>query len=114
MQDKNELCRQFSVRFSESIGKLNLKQRELASLVNITEQSLSRYKSGTRIPDVFELVRLAHILNVSVDWLLGGDETDSVMWRQRALALEKKLAEVKEILPLLGEANARLSKIAAE
>ncbi len=52
-----------------------LKQKELAKYVNITEQTISRYKRGTRLPDTEELFRLAIFLGVSIDWLLGRDET---------------------------------------
>lgn len=92
-----------------------MKQKELAKRVNITEQTLSRYKRGARLPDTEELYRLAIFLGVSIDWLLGRNEpSDSTEWKERALEAEGKLAELKEVLPLLGKANSMLTHIVSK
>ena len=78
MQEKNALCEQFSARFTEALGSSGLRQKDLAEHTNIREQTLSRYKTGERIPDTYELYRIAVALGVSIDWLLGiNSPTDS-------------------------------------
>lgn len=51
--------------------KNGLLQKDLADQLNITRQALSNYKVGKRIPDIFELIRMAEIFKVSVDEIIG-------------------------------------------
>ena len=48
-------------------------QEELASLLNVTPQAVSKWESGASLPDVSMLVPLAQIFGVSTDVLLGYD-----------------------------------------
>lgn len=115
MQEKNSLSKQFSSRFSEAIGKLGIKQKELSEQVNIREQTLSRYKSGTRLPDTEELHRLAKFFGVTMDWLIGEDEsTDESIWQKRALAAEAKLAKYKSITTKFSDLTQELARLAVE
>ena len=66
MQEKNALCEQFSARFTEALGSSGIRQKDLAEHTNIREQTLSRYKTGERIPDTYELYRIAVALGVNV------------------------------------------------
>lgn len=50
-----------------------LTQEELADLLNITPQAVSRWESTAGMPDVSMLVPLAQTLGVSTDALLGYD-----------------------------------------
>lgn len=94
MQEKNELCRQFSQRFSEAVGSSKIRQKDLAERTNIREQTLSRYKTGVRIPDSYELYRIAVALGVSIDWLLGiSKPNNSSTSPTTQTAVEAKLAE---------------------
>lgn len=49
----------------------NLTQVEIASLVGVTQQDVSRYLRG-RIPKAENLLKLADTFGVSVSWLLTG------------------------------------------
>lgn len=92
-------------------------QNELAALANISHVTVSRYMSDTRTPGTEELYRMAKVLGVSMEFLLTGVEsssTSSSSWQNRALIAERKLSQMQEVLPLLGEVNAKLTKIAAE
>lgn len=94
MQEKNALCEQFSIRFTEALGSSGLRQKDLAEHTNIREQTLSRYKTGERIPDTYELYRISVALGVSIDWLLGvNSPTDSLTSPLAPTARETKLAE---------------------
>jgi transcriptional regulator with XRE-family HTH domain len=52
----------------------NLKQKELAELAGITEATLSRYENGKREPKGEIISKLANVLNVSTDYLLGRND----------------------------------------
>ena len=49
---------------------LGLKQADIAKKLNVTIQSIKNYESGLREPSIKNLIALAHILNVTTDWLL--------------------------------------------
>ncbi len=51
----------------------HLTQKELASLSNITEASMSKYLSGERTPRIDVVVNIANALGVSTDELIGRD-----------------------------------------
>lgn len=58
-------------RIAKVRKELNLNQRELCKMADITEVSLSRYENGSRMPKAEVLARLAEVLNVSTDYLIG-------------------------------------------
>lgn len=52
----------------------NMTQKELATKINVTEASMSRYLKDERIPRIDVLVNIARVFNVSVEYLKGIDE----------------------------------------
>ncbi len=49
-------------------------QKQLAEMLGITQPSYIRYENGTSEPTQENLVKLADIFGVSVDYLLGRDD----------------------------------------
>ena len=49
----------------------NLTQKQIAELLNISQQSYSDYENEKTQPDFETLIRIADALNVSIDYLLG-------------------------------------------
>lgn len=50
----------------------NLRQDELAKILNISRQSVSNYENGARFPkDEVLIRRISNFFNVSIDYLLG-------------------------------------------
>lgn len=49
----------------------NIKQRELAFLLDIHPSSISQYESGQRIPNDELKIKIADFFKVSVDYLIG-------------------------------------------
>lgn len=49
----------------------NLTQEQLARQMNMKRQTLSNYEIGKRVPDIYELIALADIFNVSLDEIAG-------------------------------------------
>lgn len=52
----------------------NLRQVDLAGLLKTTQQSIARYESGDREPDLATIHRLCDIFGVTADYLLGRSE----------------------------------------
>lgn len=55
-----------------------LTQNDLADLLQVTNKAISRWETGEGYPDVSSLVKLASILNVSVDELLTGKSAETI------------------------------------
>ena len=49
----------------------DLKQQDLAKLLNCTQACYSNYENGKREPSLGLLVRMSDYFNVSIDYLLG-------------------------------------------
>ena len=58
-------------RISRARRYLNMNQKELCQKAGINEATLSRYENGLREPKAATLSRLADLLEVSTDYLLG-------------------------------------------
>ncbi len=55
--------------------KAGLSQEELAGLLGVTRQAVQKWEAGTSRPDMDNLIALARYFNVTLDWLLTGQET---------------------------------------
>ena len=66
----------FSERLKNLRKKAGLTQQELAEQLNLAVRSYQRYEAvnGFCDPPISTLVKLADILDVSIDYLLGRDE----------------------------------------
>lgn len=61
-------------KYKELRKKLNLNQEELAEKVSVTQTSVSRWEKGKSTPDYETLKKLAHLFNVTTDYLLGNEQ----------------------------------------
>ena len=61
----------FKKRVKDIMQNKGLKQSDLAKMTGIAEATISRYCNGRRTPNIKALVKIAKILNVSTDYLLG-------------------------------------------
>lgn len=70
---------------------MGLTQEELASQVGVTSQAVSRWESGSGLPDISMIVPLSQILSVSTDTLFGLDKTrqDEAIYMDVRHAYEK-------------------------
>lgn len=62
--------------------------RELATLLNVSQSSVSLWESGQRKPDYSNIIKLSEIYNVTIDYLLGSDSNDN----------KSKLKEINELI----------------
>ena len=58
------------VRLKELRKKKGISQLRLATDLNTTQNTISRYETGEREPGIDELIKIADYFNVSVDYLL--------------------------------------------
>lgn len=58
-------------RIKELRGEKKMKQEELAMLLAVQQQSVSRYEKGQNDLDTDTIARLCQIFDVSADYLLG-------------------------------------------
>lgn len=81
-------------------------------MAGMSQVTLSKYISGVVVPKKDNLTKIAKALGKDLSYFYSEeDEKDLLYWKEKALAAEKKLGELKGILPLISEANTRLSKI---
>lgn len=66
----------FGEKLDEALTMRHIKQREFAKAVGTSEVSISRYISDKRNPKINTAVKMANILNVSLDWLCGTNVED--------------------------------------
>ncbi len=66
------------MKFAERIlycrRKALLSQEELAGRLGVSRQAVSKWETGESIPDMNNLAALAEVLDVSLDWLIKGEE----------------------------------------
>lgn len=68
----------FGVRLKEVRIKQNVKQKELASELDIAISTLSQYENDKRHPNFESLVKISKFFNVSTDYLLGVEDEERV------------------------------------
>ena len=59
------------VRLKELRKAKGLSQLRLATELNTTQNTISRYETGEREPGIEELIKIADYFHVSVDYLIG-------------------------------------------
>ena len=66
------------VRLKELRKKKGISQLRLATDLNTTQNTISRYETGEREPGIDELIKIADYFNVSVDYLIGRTENPKI------------------------------------
>ena len=59
------------MRLKELRKKKGISQLRLATELNTTQNTISRYETGEREPGIAELIKIADYFNISVDYLIG-------------------------------------------
>ena len=58
---------------------LGLTMKQLANIVGVTEAAISHYETGRREPDNDMLLRIANALGVTVDYLIGHEDSPALV-----------------------------------
>lgn len=69
---------EFGVKLRELRKQNHLTQKQLAELIGVQNSIISFYEVGERIPSPDVIVKLAMVLHVSADYLLGLEKQESV------------------------------------
>ena len=100
-------------KFSDVLKKIRADkgflQHELADKLYVTRATVSRWESGSRLPDVVMISRIASVLDVDVNMLLAAaersdDSPNVILVDDRKLILKSGLPVLEEVLP-----NAKLA-----
>ena len=65
-------------RIKEARKSKNIAQKDLAGALGVTKSAMSLWEKGTREPDVSTLRRIADILDVSADYLIGRSDEEKI------------------------------------
>lgn len=110
---------EFSERLKELRKQAHLTQVELASKLGIVQSSYADWERGKKKPTQDNLVKIAQVLNVSVDYLVGNseekaDELDSIelLFRMNSKGLtdEEKVIFKKELIEFMEERKKAFDK----
>ena len=58
-------------RINETLAIKDVKQKDLAKAIGVTDNTISYFVSGKRTPNTEQIIEIAKFLNVSADYLLG-------------------------------------------
>ena len=61
-----------------------LSQEELADMLDVTRQSVSKWEGGQSVPDIQKILQLSAIFGVTTDYLLKDDEGEEIISRSDA------------------------------
>ena len=84
----------FGRRLKECRELIDMTQEELAQMVGVEKQHISRIERGSRACSIDLLVILASTLRVSTDYLLTGESVDKEVIR-------KQMAEIAYMLSMM-------------
>jgi transcriptional regulator with XRE-family HTH domain len=70
---------EFPARLRHLRATRKLSQQALADAVGINRMSVNHYEHGNRTPSIDVAARLAEVLGVTVDELLGGDPVEAAI-----------------------------------
>ena len=103
---------EFSERLKELRKKANFTQVEVAEKLGISQPAYASWERGAKKPTHDNLVKIAQILNVSVDYLLGNSEEKSddldnieLLFRMNSKGLteDEKVVFKKELIEFMEE-----------
>ena len=93
-------------------NSIKMTQADFADRLDVTGAAVSAYENGTRLPSYDVLVKIANILNVTTDELLGRMKLDKESLDVTELTVEqrKSLSEMAEIYRQFNRTCAVLSE----
>lgn len=89
----------FSKNFVALRKKYGFTQERIAEKCGVSRQAITKWEAGSSLPDMYKLVEIADVFNVSIDELISGDinynmpETD--MDDKKFSSIMEKLKEIK-------------------
>jgi len=85
---------------------LGISQKEIASTLNIPQNTFSQYETGKRTPDIDTLSAMADFFKCSLDDLAGRNDNNDNLIRQKDLLLSlQNEVEIQQLVAQLNEKN---------
>lgn len=81
-----------------------ISQKKLAEMLDITQQAVSYYENGNRVPDEYTLEMIAYLLDVPVEFLIG-ETDDPDGWDLWESATGFKVDTIKNEIKRMQKAN---------
>ena len=85
------------LKLKESRENHTLTQEKIADLLGVSRSTYTRYEQGTRQCSYLTLAKLADILNVSIDYLLGHESDSSLLQNKDSNPLHDEFQIAKEL-----------------
>jgi len=86
---------QIGNRIKQLLNNNNITQTKLSEETGISQNAISNYINGNRVPDAKALIKLSSFFSISIDWLLTGKNiaSKSTNILEEYLELNKELKE---------------------
>lgn len=93
----------FIDRIEEVLEKKEISKTELSEALNIRRPTLSEWKKNGAIPSADIALKIAKYLNVSVEWLITGEEINDNTISIGKQTIKEILQKVQELLDFVKE-----------
>ena len=111
----------FSERLKESRKKARLTQVEIAEKLGISQPAYASWERGAKKPTQENLVKLAQVLNVTIDYLVGNSDDEiankelediEILFRKNSESLtdDEKVIFRKELIAFMEERKKQFGK----
>lgn len=67
----NLFMNNFSEKLTDLMKENGISQNQLAKILNVKQQTISRYMNGTREPNIDTILAIAKYFEITTDYLLG-------------------------------------------
>ena len=81
-------------RLKKAMLDKGLTQQELCNQSGVTKSSISHYINGHNVPDNFQAYKLAKVLDVAPEWLMGVDDPNFIVVENTPL--QKEIATMND------------------
>lgn len=81
-------------RLKAAMTEKGLTQQELCNRSGVTKSSISHYINGHNVPDNFQAYKLAKVLDVAPEWLMGVDDPNFIVVENTPL--QKEIAAMND------------------
>ena len=97
-------------RLEEIRKDKRMKQEDLAQLLGVSTTTISAYERGEMLPKVANLIKLAELLDISIDYLCGVTDEEISYSRDNFVILPRNCSpefkrEVKHFVEILKRSN---------
>ena len=92
-------------RIAQHRRELGMSQEELGEAMGVSRQAISKWESGSAVPDTENVVEISRLFGVSTDYLLHDDYTgdsDIPAVKSREAELQKKRSREMAMMVLIG------------